>query len=299
MLERLRNQIGTAGLVVAIVALVAALGGGAYAATGGPGGGKATASAKAKKGPRGPKGATGPAGPAGAKGDTGAKGDAGANGSNGSSGAPGADGKSVTGETIASGGACGLGVTGVKYTLNATSTNVCNGKNGTTGFTETLPSGKTETGLWGVGEASGPGNQTVPISFPIPLENVPDVTTVWLSFGTSNEPFEPFELEEILEEGAEHGCPGFDEGVPLADPGHLCVYIDSMLQMKPTGTGLTNTIRSTSEPPQIYTGGTTIPKPPFGGRLDDGVGRVGAFMLLSCGVSANCVANGAWAVTAE
>ena len=33
MLQRIRNQIGTAGLVVAIVALVAALGGGAYAAT--------------------------------------------------------------------------------------------------------------------------------------------------------------------------------------------------------------------------------------------------------------------------
>ena len=47
-LSRLREHLGTAGLVVAIVALVAALAGGAIAANGGSGDGKATASAKRK-----------------------------------------------------------------------------------------------------------------------------------------------------------------------------------------------------------------------------------------------------------
>jgi hypothetical protein len=312
MFSRLREHFGTAGLVVAIVALVAALGGGAYAATGGSSGGKATASAKGKQGPRGktgkpgPQGPTGPAGPTGPKGDTGPKGE---NGTSGANGAPGADGKSVTGESIAAGGACGTGGTGVKYTLNATSTNVCNGKNGTTGFTETLPSGKTETGTWAVGnggigqvnfeaETSLPvAFQYVPISFPIPLEQAPELTTVWLSYGLGAEPLEA-ELEEVLEEGAEHGCPGFEEGVPLADPGHLCVYASYLEAMKPGGTGLPNTIRSTGEPPQIYTGGSFVPGPDGGGKAA-GVSRVGTTLELKCEQFSSCKGLGAWAVTAE
>ena len=59
-------------------------------------------------------------------------------------GKDGAAGQSVTGAAIAANGACGK-KTGVKYTLGAT-TNVCNGEDGETGFTETLPLGKTETG---------------------------------------------------------------------------------------------------------------------------------------------------------
>ena len=305
MFSRLREHFGTAGLVVAIVALVAALGGGAYAATGGSGDGKATASAKGKQGPRGKTGKTGPAGPAGPAGPTGpagpvgAKGDAGAPGSNG---APGADGKSVTGEPITAGGACGAGVTGVKYTLNATSTNVCNGKNGTTGFTETLPSGKTETGTWAVGNGGqGAGDQYVPISFPIPLQEAPEeVAVVWLSYGPTAEPFEASELVEILEEGAEHGCPGFEEGVPLADPGHLCVYANYLQQMKPAGTGLTNTKRSPAEPPQIYVGaeGSWIPDSDGGGRTTPGVNQVGTSLKMKC-EEPGCNGLGVWAVTAK
>jgi len=92
MLSRLREHLGTAGLIVAVVALVAALAGGAIAATGG---GKATTSAKGKPGPRGKTGKTGPAGPQGPAGAAGAKGDAGAAGANGSNGSNGANGSTI------------------------------------------------------------------------------------------------------------------------------------------------------------------------------------------------------------
>jgi hypothetical protein len=292
MFSRLREHFGTAGLVVAIVALVAALGGGAYAATGGSGGSTATASAKGKPGPRGktgktgPQGPAGPAGPAGPQGAPGAKGDAGTPGANGAKGATGA-----TGPT-------GLGVTGPT------------GKEGlpwtALGF---LPSGKTLTGTWaagigGVGGVNFGASTTsprqyefVPISFSLPLEEAPELTIVWLSYGSFGEPFEPSEIEEILEEGAEHGCPGFEESIPLAEPGHLCVYADYMIAMKPGGTGLTNTIRSTGEPPQIYTGGSYIPGPNGGGRVA-GVNQVGTTLEMKC-EQANCEGLGVWAATAE
>jgi len=83
MLHRIRDQIGTAGLVVAIIALVAALGGGAYAASGG-------LTAKQKKEVKaiaksfqgtGPTGAQGLAGPQGSPGINGSNGTNGTNGS--------------------------------------------------------------------------------------------------------------------------------------------------------------------------------------------------------------------------
>jgi len=218
MFSRLREHFGTAGLIVAIVALVAALAGGAIAATGGSDG-KATASAKGKQGPRGKTGKTGktgpqgPAGPAGPQGPAGPKGDTGAPGSNG---APGADGKSVTGEPIAAGGACGAGVTGVKYTLNATSTNVCSGKNGKdgedgeTGFTETLPSGMTETGTWSY-ESNNTEFNVSPLSFAIPLSTVAAAAITvhyWRESDVTHDP----------------ECPG-TINAPAAEPGVICIYI--------------------------------------------------------------------------
>jgi hypothetical protein len=160
MLERLRSQIGTAGLIVAIVALVAALGGGAYAATGG---GKATASAKAKQGKQGKTGKTGPAGPAGpagsagqagAKGDTGPKGDTGAQGPQGEPG--------PRGEV---------------------------GPTGPAGPTETtLPPGKTSTGDWAVTVAPEGFAAYTSISFPLKLSAVPTfhyVTQEEVELGTA------------------------------------------------------------------------------------------------------------------
>jgi hypothetical protein len=214
MFSRLREHFGTAGLVVAIVALVAALGGGAYAATGGSGS-KATVSAKqgkqGKPGKTGKTGAAGPQGPAGPVGPAGPKGDAGAAGSNGSNGT------SVTGTSVAAGQeGCVAG--GVKYTSASGTNVVCNGKNGTngqTGFTETLPGGKTETGVWSAG--FGPtGTALVSISFAIPLADDLDGTRV--HYLNSSE-------EEVRESGLQPStaCDG-NADAPTADPGHLCVY---------------------------------------------------------------------------
>src|SRR4051794_13200366 len=149
MFSTLRNRFGIPG-VISVIALVFAMLGGAYAASNSSGGGKAAASAKAKKGPRGPKGPkgdTGPAGPAGPAGPVGAKGDAGAAGTNGTNGV------SPSG-TAFGGEANGCKEGGVKF-VGANTTVACNGVKGQTGFTDTLPAGKTETGAWAIGLNGG------------------------------------------------------------------------------------------------------------------------------------------------
>ena len=165
-IRAMREPFGTAGLIVAIVALVAALAGGAYAASGitvGSSGDLTKAQEKqvakiARKSARpGPPGATGPAGPTG---PAGAAGKDGTKGTDGEDGAPGKDGVNVT-FSPASEAACIAG--GSVFKASNGETTICNGE---TGFTETLPSGKTETGVWaGTFYELGP----VPISFAIPL----------------------------------------------------------------------------------------------------------------------------------
>ncbi len=232
MLERLHNQVGTAGLVVAIVALVAALGGGAYAATGGSAGGKATASAKGKPGPRGKTGKTGPQGPAGPQGSAGP---AGPKGDTGAAGSSGSNGTGVTGTTVPAGQeGCAAG--GVKYTSASGTNVVCNGKNGingTSGFTETLPGGKTETGAWALGEVSAgavpSGTLNLPISFAIPL--AAELTS---SGCNTNPPPVSCHTHYINESGNEvlnsagvemtsTACLG-TAAAPSAEPGNLCIY---------------------------------------------------------------------------
>ncbi len=166
--RRLREPFGKAGLTVAVIALTMAMVGGAYAA------GKLTSKQKkevekiAKKFQgTGPAGAQGPAG---AKGDSGAAGAKGDTGSAGTPGTPGAPGTSVKTKTFAGAkGSCAEG--GIEVESASPTVNVCNGKNGTTGFTETLPSGKTETGAWGVpgGIKGSPEFNVVSIPFAIPL----------------------------------------------------------------------------------------------------------------------------------
>jgi hypothetical protein len=202
MLSPLRNRFGIPG-VIAVIALVFAMLGGAYAAND-SGGGKATASAKGPRGPKGPKGAkgaTGAAGPQGPVGPAGANGKDGANGSDGSKGATG-----PTGPTGAT-GATGKGTTGPTGPTGTT------GPTGLSGFTETLPSGKTETGTWATSPFSGLGITS--ISFPIPLA---------APLGSGNVAFhgQGYDGEEELTP-AEEDCPGNAEE-PKAKAGFLCVY---------------------------------------------------------------------------
>ena len=259
MLSPLRNRFGIPG-VISVIALVFAMLGGAYAASDNGGSGKPKASASAKKGPRGPRGPKGPAGPpgpagtAGAQGPAGAKGDTGSAGTNGSNGTNGTNGTSATVASFAgSKGTCTEGQGGLEVKSASPTAFVCNGKNGTTGFTETLPSGKTETGAWLMqdeGELS-----LTSISFPIPLP-APMVNEkfVYMNVG----------------EAAKPGCTGGTANAPKADPGFLCVYLTKgevvLLVGSNAGTGSSADIGTTGanllgleiteDPGALYVGGT-------------------------------------------
>jgi hypothetical protein len=277
MFSTLRNRFGIPG-VISVIALVFAMFGGAYAASNSSSGDKATTSAKAKKGPRGPKGATGPAGPAGAQGPAGpagAKGDVGAPGTNGTPGAPGAPGTSVTNTALAKGNVnCPDG--GAEFKVGAgTPTRACNG---TTGFTETLPPGKTETGTWvsNVGTTDAVSEFAfsfqVAISFPIPLEE-------------GGEGFAFTQNQTTSEEFGTSGCSGTVEH-PTAPPGKLCIY-----------TGYENLENAEAVTPPIVMAPSTL------GSIEGVFGPTGALTYFQAlqkapGAVAKAEAVGTWAVTA-
>ncbi|HKT83797.1 MAG TPA: hypothetical protein VJQ84_08175 [Solirubrobacterales bacterium] len=273
MFSTLRTRFGIPG-VISVIALVFAMFGGAYAASNSSDGGKATASAKAKKGPRGPKGPkgdTGPAGPQGPAGPAGAKGDT---GTAGSSGANGKDGVGVT-TAAASPAECPSG--GTKFTSASGTSHVCNGEGGSGGgFPETLPSEKTETGIWGSGLQTPQGRHTFPISFPIPLEESPIPVIVG------------------AEESSKPGCPGrgggplpptgaYEPTIPEADPGRLCIYLNKVVEVSPPDVAIS--VKKAS-----YEEGEWL--------LTSGVSQTGAYLELIC-LENNCQATGTWAVTAE
>jgi hypothetical protein len=268
MFSTLRNRFGIPG-VISVIALVFAMLGGAYAASSDNGAGKATASAKAKRGPRGPKGPAGPAGPQGAagiKGDTGPKGDKGDKGDTGNTGA---NGTSATVASFAgSKGTCTEGQGGLEVKSASPAAYVCNGKNGTTGFTDTLPPGKTETGTWAYSAenlANG-AEVIVPISFPIPLP----APAQGKAFLLTSE-----EIANEEGEGFEAGCTGTVES-PIAPQGKLCVYTDIELSenitffnfiisetfnlFQPSGTFLL--FNATAPSAKIMTGGTWAVRAP-------------------------------------
>jgi hypothetical protein len=230
MLTRIREQLGTAGLIVAVVALVAALTGGAIAATDG---GKATSSAKAKKGPRGPKGpkgATGANGPQGPAGNPGANGKDGAPGLNGTDGTNGTNGKSVVVGTESTGtGNCG-GNGGATVEVEATPASkkyACNGAPGspwTAGGT--LPDGATQTGVWGLrrdefslttADMDPQIGHSIFIDFPIPLKGSIPPANIHIVNDLFGDPV-PAACENTNHPGA--------AGVanPEATPSHMCFF---------------------------------------------------------------------------
>jgi hypothetical protein len=205
MLSAIRTRLRvTPATVIAVVALVLASSGGAYAAgkylisstkqikpsvlaqlkgKAGSAGAKGAAGAAGSTGPQGSAGPQGPAGSGGGKGETGPQ------GPEGKAGAPGAKGEK--------------GLPGVP---------------GETGFTSTLPSGKTETGVWSANSQHliGEAEDTVPISFPIPIALAEG------SFGAAVRLTEK-ETEEAEPGKPKQGCEGTLEN-PTAPAGKLCVY---------------------------------------------------------------------------
>jgi len=229
VISRIHRQLGTAGFVIAIVVLVAALGGGAYAASG-------VFSAKEKQEIRnismrqaqklakrlaqsGPQGPAGPQGLPGGQGPGGSPGAAGERGPQGVKGDRGFRGESVFVVPLAEDngtGHCEEG--GAKFTNETGEAFACNGEDGEGGgggggYPETLPAGRTETGLWEVqGESGiifGEAAAVTTISFPLPLAAPPTETVLVAS--------EPSEEEKLK-------CPGGPQE-PKAAPGVLCLYV--------------------------------------------------------------------------
>jgi hypothetical protein len=194
MIQSLRKRVN-ATTVIAVFALVFAMTGGAYAAKKflitskgqiSPNvlkSLKGAAGAKGANGAAGTPGATGPAGPAGGAGPAGSAGSAGAKGENGKDGAKGEQ-----------------------------------GIPGTTGFTDTLPSKKTETGTWTASQESTNFGSTAAISFPIPLTEGLEEAQVHVQ-PQGEEAEEPAKVAAF-----EAVCPGSAE-TPKANVGNLCVYV--------------------------------------------------------------------------
>ena len=260
MFSTLRTRFGIPG-VISVIALVFAMFGGAYAASNSSGGGKATASAKAKKGPRGPKGATGPAGPQGPAGPAGPQGP---KGDTGAAGAPGQDGASVVNsEFTGAQGTCSEG--GTKL-VGAATTYACNGEKGEEGSPwidgGTLPPEATETGIWGT-IGSTAGTHFFPVSFSLPLSEAPESVVVT-----------PAQKEVAGK------CPGRgQDGIPLAEPGFLCVYLGVQLnaELRQFESFAYDDFWEEAEPVE-------------------GTSPVGALIQVECS-SASCAMGGTWAVT--
>jgi hypothetical protein len=220
MLSAIRTRI-TPGTVIATIALVFAMTGGAYAARHylitstkqiSP---KVLNALKGKPGKPGAAGANGaagtpgPAGPAGPQGPGGAAG----TGAPGAEGKPGTNGKSVIAAEEKKGGPNCKKEGGASFEVEGSGkkTFACNG---TTGFTRTLPSGETETGVWSVSfpSVTVEDNYGAPLSFSIPLAEP-------LGGGAVH-----FVTTEEQEKGtAPEACPGL-VAEPAATPGNLCVY---------------------------------------------------------------------------
>jgi hypothetical protein len=216
-IRAIREPFGTAGLIIACVALVAALGGTALAAA------KLNSTQK-KEVEKIAKKFAGKPGAAGANGTNGTNGTAGAKGENGGAGAAGAKGEngvSVTTVAIPKTPSKCSNQGGVEVKSASAPLPVCNG---TTGFTETLPTGKMETGTWAAQSVTGNTEVFVPISFTIPIEGAEVITKkFFLKNGGGevcsvlSEPAKK-ECEERVKE-----CPG-STNAPEAEPGSLCVY---------------------------------------------------------------------------
>jgi hypothetical protein len=181
------------------LALLFALSGGAYAA------GKFVITSTKQIKPSVLKQLQGKAGAQGLAGAAGAQGPAGGAGKDGTNGKDGANGESVAAKAVSTGDKVKCAeMGGSEYTVAGKTTLICNGK---TGFTETLPSGKTETGTWGF-VTTAAGVLRVPLSFPIPLAAALSESN--LHFVKIGDP-------------TSEACPGSVEE-PKAKAGNLCVY---------------------------------------------------------------------------
>jgi len=299
MFTRLTEPFGKAGLIVAIVALVAATVGGAYAANHNGGRHHKKARHGKKKGPKfvtkpqaikiakqfagaeGPPGPAGPAGPAGAKGDTGANGSNGGPGEKGDKGDKGDQGNPGESVTVSAytGSQCenASGESGAKFTNGTGTAYACNGEGseGGSGWSETLPPEKTETGTWIFNSVGAAEQFSQLVGWPIPLSSTQagEIT-----------------LASVSAVGGDHAdCPG-TVAEPDAEPGFLCVFNDgyqtsnNLAAVGPAGVYKPNVTPRSGEPGQY-------------GVEEAGVGTSGAYLYFE-NVNNPGVIQGTFALTA-
>lgn len=231
---RRRVRVSPAG-VVAVLALVFAMSGGAYAANRflitstkqiSPKVLKALKGAPGATGANGANGAPGPAGPAG---PAGPQGPGGAGGAEGKAGAPGAS--VVSAESKTKIGPCKEG--GSEFKVGSATTFACNGEKGKEGTFggQTLPVGKTLTGLWAAsafGTAAPPnpgfGRALAAVSFALPVSPALELSHARYIGVEEGEG----EAKEKLPEAEVNGvmvkvCTGNEEH-PVAVEGYLCIF---------------------------------------------------------------------------
>jgi hypothetical protein len=297
MLSFVRRRMTFANVAMT-VALVFAMSGGAFAA------GKFLITSTKQISPKvlrslqgkvGPAGAAGAQGPAGALGPSGPQGPAGPGGAAGAPGAKGENGASVTSAVIAKSSATCEKQGGSEFTVaEGKKTTVCNGKEGSP-WTDggTLPSGRTETGVWSVGpfkytiEESGKyltiglfGAPKLPIaSFPIPLTApLGEGHVHFINPNGMEKPSGVRPEEEVAPTECGSGIgPGVNASNPQAKPGNLCVYATEL-----------ESARGDSE--EIFAPGE---------GFNQGTGTSGAIAEFSVTGEGPQYARGTWAVTAE
>jgi hypothetical protein len=216
MLSFLRRRLCYAN-VVATLALVFAMSGGALAAghylltSTNQVSPKVLKALKGKEGKNGPAGALGAQGPQGAQGPTGEAGAAGPAGAQGAEGVQGPKGETGT-----------AGKEGSPWTAGGT-----------------LPSGKSETGVWGGGagpEETGFSTRVVLASFAIPLLTPPTVYAIGVEEG-QGEAHENERIKLMNEKRKMNGEPELPLPIPTdckgtvakpeATAGDLCVFVRS------------------------------------------------------------------------
>jgi hypothetical protein len=262
MLSAIRKRMTYANVAVTL-ALVFAMSGGAYAA------GRYVITSTKQISPKvlklleGKNGAVGPAGPAGSQGPQGATGAKGETGAAGANGRDGTNGTSVTSKEVKAGETACAGNGGSEFVVGTSKTTACNG---TTGYTETLPPGKTETGSWVATPRAEGELVSVPISFNIPL--AAPIASESASKGPNGE-----HAFHVPSTGQGPECPG-TAAEPKAAAGDLCVYEGVV-----ANASLTNPLKVT-------------------GFDETGASTAGAYFTVEGGASSPRLAFGTWAVTA-
>jgi hypothetical protein len=157
------------------------------------------------------------------------KGKAGAQGANGAPGAAGPGGPAGP-----AGGIGPIGPQGPQGAAGPAGTNGTNGTNGETGYSEVLPSEKSEQGVWSVLYTATAAGQvaSTDISFNIPLAEAPEASEVTTFIGPGEGEGEANEKKIAI---PSH-CKGTVEK-PEALPGNLCVFARTSINATPGALG--------------------------------------------------------------